>query len=346
MEPNGRINPWASFCMSTYKRPDFLEIQIRSLLKQTFTDFEIVISDNDPEGSGKKAIAVFDDSRISYEVNRENLGMVKSFNHSLSKARGEFVIMITDDDPVYNDMLETLHSLYVKYPGYGVYHGGCELLCYTPFTAKVLRAKVGINSCLSSELNYNEEKIYTAHEFPYVYFRNQLGSYLLWSVGAVRREILIETGGMPDYGTEYMTDQAYTAVNCSHSGVVYINRSLGYQAIHGDNFGFSQVKSFEKYESLPDSFTKWVETHMQKRADWPQLKSLMYSYTGRAIVEFTFFIKKSLAEKKINDDGFKRALKYVFKKPYLRKWRYKYILLSKFPATFSYLLQLKQKFRN
>lgn len=336
--------PWVSFCMSTYKRPEFLETQIRSLLQQTFTDFEIVISDNDPEGSGQKAVDKFNDWRIKYGVNSENLGMVKSFNHSLSKSTGEFIVMITDDDPVYTDMLETLHNLYIKHPGYGVYHGGCELLCYTPFTAKVLRGKVGLNSCLSSELDYNEEKIYSAEEFPYIFFQNKLGSYLLWSTGAVRRDILIENGGMPDYGTEYMTDSAYTVVNCSYAGVVYVNRSLGYQAIHGDNFGFSQMKSFDKYRALPDSFTKWVGSRLEKRADWPLLKKEMLTFTGRAIVEFTFFIKKSMADKKMPDAEFKKAVKDVFKKPFLRKWKFKYILISKFPATFSYLLQLKQKF--
>ncbi len=335
--------PWVSFCMSTYKRPDFLRTQIGSLLQQTFNDFEIVISDNDPEGSGREAISQFNDKRIDYQVNPENLGMVKSFNKSLSRARGEFVVMITDDDPVYHDMLETLHKLYLKYPGYGVYHGGCELLCYTPFTATVLRAKVGINSCLSSELDYNEEKVYSAEEFPYIFFRNKLGSLLLWSVGIVRRDILLETGGMPDYGTEFFTDQAYSVVNCSYAGVVYVNRALGHQAIHGDNFGFNNLKSFDKYRLIPDNFTKWIESRLKKRKDWPQLKKEMYTYTGRALVEFSFFIKKSISDKNLPADAFKKAINDVFRIPYLRKWKLKYILLSKFPATFSYLIQLKKK---
>ncbi|MEO7523032.1 MAG: glycosyltransferase, partial [Ferruginibacter sp.] len=277
-ESNTNTAPWVSFCMSTYKRPEFLKIQVANLLQQTFENFEIIISDNDPEGSGKVILEMFNDKRISYQVNKENLGMVKSFNYSLSRARGEFVVMITDDDPVYTDMLETLHTLYLKYPGYGVYHGGCEILCYSPFTASVLRAKVGINSCLSSELNYNEERVYSGKEFPYIFFQNKFGSLLLWSCGIVKREILVDTGGMPDYGTEFMTDQAYTIVNCSYAGVVYVNRALGHQAIHGDNFGFSNLGNFEKYKSLPDNFTKWVESRMEKRPDWPQLKKVMYPY--------------------------------------------------------------------
>ena len=344
MEDTQNNNPWVSFCMSTYKRPLFLKQQLESLLKQNFTDFEIVISDNDVEGSGKTIAESFGDSRINYQTNSENLGMVKSFNHSLAKAKGEFVVMITDDDPVYSDMLQTLYDLSRKYPGYGVYHGGCEILCYSPITAKAMRGKVGINSCLSSEMEYNEEKLYSADEFPYIFFKGKLGSLLLWSCGIIKREILVGNGGMPDYGVEYMTDHAYTVVNCSHSGMVYINRALGHQAIHGENFGFSQVKNLDKYISTPELFCKWVEERLSKRSDWAELKKIMHSFVGRSMVEFSLFISKSFKTANYPEKEFKKAFKKVFDIPYLKKWRYKYLLLSKYPATFQYLLHLKQKY--
>lgn len=336
--------PWVSFCMSTYKRPVFLEQQIRSLLAQTYTNFEIIISDNDPDGSGREIVDKFHDARVNYQKNSENLGMVKSFNNSLARARSEYVVMITDDDPVYPDMLESLHALSIKYPGYGMYQGGCEILCYSPFSAKVMRARVGINSCLSSEMNYNEEKIYSAEEFPYLFFKGKLGSLLLWSVGIVRREILLVNGGMPDYGTEYFTDHAYMVVNGSDRGMVYLNRALGHQAIHGENFGFNQLKNLDKYKAIPESFTNWVESKMNRRKDWPQLKDEMHSFVGASLVEFSVFIKSSLRELKYPDASFKLAKNFVFNRTYMRKWKTKYLILANYPATFNYLLQLKKKF--
>lgn len=344
MELSELETPWVSFCMSTYKRPEFLKNQISSLLQQTFSDFEIIISDNDPEKSGKNIVELFQDTRISYYHNEENLGMIKSFNRSLAKSKGEFVVMITDDDPTYPDMLETLHNLTIQYPGYGVYQGGSETLCYTPFIADFLRSKVGINSCLSSEMNYNEVKIYDKKEFPYLFFNGKLGPLMLWSVGIVRREILIENGGVPDYGTEYFADHAYMVANGSKSGMVYLNRALGHQAIHGANFGFNQLKNVEKYIAIPESFTKWVESKLGSRDDWNTLKSEMYNFTGRAIVEFSLFIKKSLKASNFSDTDFKKAKKVVFSHSYIKKWKFKYLLLSKFPATFNYALLLKQKF--
>lgn len=338
--------PWVSFCMSTYKRPDFLRKQIEGILQQTFTDFEIVISDNDPEGSGREAVSFFSDKRIRYEVNSENLGMVKSFNHSLSKAVGDFIVMITDDDPVYPDMLQTLHDLYIKYPGYGVYQGGCEILCYTTLSAKVMRAKVGINSCLSSDMDLDEVKLYSAEEFPHVFFSGKLGSLLLWSVAIVRKDIIVKNGGMPDYGTEFFTDHAYNVVNCSSEGVVYINRALGHQAIHGGNFGFTNLKNIEKYKKIPLSFAAWVEDRMKNRTDWPLLKKSMQDFIGRSLVEFSLFIRKSLADEGASLKEFSSAVNDTFKLHYLKKWKWKYILMSKFPALFQFLLQVKQKIRS
>ena len=115
--------PWASFCMSTYKRPLFLKSQIDILLSQTFANFEIVISDNDPEASGKVIADSFNDSRIKYDFNAVNLGMVKSFNKAIDRSIGEFVVMVTDDDPVDSNMLEYFYLLQKQYPEFSLYSG-------------------------------------------------------------------------------------------------------------------------------------------------------------------------------------------------------------------------------
>ena len=80
--------PWVSFCMSTYKRPGLLKTQLSSILQQTFSNFEVVISDNDPDCSARDTVSSFQDIRLQYFSNIENLGMIKSFNKSIERARG------------------------------------------------------------------------------------------------------------------------------------------------------------------------------------------------------------------------------------------------------------------
>src|SRR5438128_4067503 len=100
-----QTTPWVSFCMTTRRRPDFLLKTLRSIQRQTFQELEVIVSDNDTAGSAKAVVDGLNDPRFRYYRNEEDLGMNASFNRSLAKARGEFVVMITDDDPVYPEML-------------------------------------------------------------------------------------------------------------------------------------------------------------------------------------------------------------------------------------------------
>ena len=91
--------------------------------KQGFANFEVVVSDNDPECSAREVIAELNDPRFLYFPNGNDLGMIASFNKSIERSRGQFVVPITDDDPVYPNMVQTLYDLHLKYPGHGVYSG-------------------------------------------------------------------------------------------------------------------------------------------------------------------------------------------------------------------------------
>ncbi len=72
--------------------------------------------------------------------------------------------MIADDDPVYPDMLETLLSLKEKYPGYGLYLGGCNWFCTEPKIAELYSLKVGMNSCLAN-MSVGKEMVFSSSEF-------------------------------------------------------------------------------------------------------------------------------------------------------------------------------------
>src|SRR5262249_21172940 len=120
--------PWVSFCLATYRRPQLLEQTLRSITHQTWSDFEVIVSDNDPEGSGGPVVEALGDTRCHYYRNTENLGMIRNFNAALAQATGDYVVLITDDDPVYPHMLATLRELWAGQPGYGMYFGACEVL--------------------------------------------------------------------------------------------------------------------------------------------------------------------------------------------------------------------------
>ena len=341
MEPTIENKPWVTFCMTTYKRPEFLRNQLLSLLQQTFANFQVIISDNDIEASGATVVKEINDNRIRYEFNESNLGMVKSFNKSLHKATTEYVVMITDDDPVYPEMLQTLYDLSIEYPGYGMYYGGCDIKCMNPDVARSSRLKVGTNSCLAN-LPIGTIRTYRGSDFPLAYFNGEIGGHILWSKGIVKREIAIAIGGMPDFGAPYNTDFGYIVLSGARQGAVLLNTSLGCQVVHGQNYGYTEA-DFEKFYITPEAFYNSIVTNLPVDVDLNKLKQPLQTFIARWVVEYAVSIKKFLRDKNLSNKDFDIYARKIFKISYLKKWKMKYYLALKFPNLFELLIQIKKK---
>ena len=53
--------PWLSFCMSTYKRPELLRNALVAISQQSFSNIEVIISDNDPAKSAEAIVSALND---------------------------------------------------------------------------------------------------------------------------------------------------------------------------------------------------------------------------------------------------------------------------------------------
>jgi glycosyltransferase involved in cell wall biosynthesis len=326
-----------SFCFTTYKRHDHLLSTLESVRKQSFSDFEVIVSDNDPEESGKLIVEGFNDSRFKYYPNGENLGMKKSFNKSLARSSGEYIVMIADDDPVYPDMLETLVTLRNKYPGYGMYLGGCDWFCTHHEVAKLYGLKVGTNTCLSNNHDLNYTEAFEPDKFVQDLFTFKIFPHYLWSTGMVKREILIERGGVPDYGTPFLADYAYMSIMGSYSGCVIINRSLGCQTLHNENFGRSQN---EQLVIAAKNFPEYLDSKMSYLKDWASIKQQMQNFVGLWIVSHLAFLHKYGEHK---GASLAKAEREIFAIDFMRKYKLKYFIKRRFPVLHDQLVILKHK---
>jgi len=112
--------PALSVIIPVYNAGQYLADAIGSVLRQTFSDFELIVINDGSTDNSKEVIATFNDKRIRYLENKKNLGIVYSRNRGIKEATGDFVGMVDADDVVYHDKFEKQISFLTKNPEFGM----------------------------------------------------------------------------------------------------------------------------------------------------------------------------------------------------------------------------------
>lgn len=91
-------NPKVSVVMPVYNGEKYVGEAIKSILNQTFTDFEFLIIDDGSTDHSVEIIKSYKDNRIRLLQNPTNYGIVYSRNKGISEAKGVYVAMFDCDD--------------------------------------------------------------------------------------------------------------------------------------------------------------------------------------------------------------------------------------------------------
>jgi len=92
--------PKVSICIPTYSRHEYLKEAISSAISQGYSAAEILVSDDgcDPAIADVAARFAHKDPRVRYWRNKTNLGLAGNWNKCIDEARGDYLIIIGDDD--------------------------------------------------------------------------------------------------------------------------------------------------------------------------------------------------------------------------------------------------------
>lgn len=101
--------PRLSIGLPVYNGERFLKFALDSLIGQTYTDFELIISDNASTDGTMRICQDYAarDARIRYYRNIENIGAAANFNRVFELARGEFFKWAAADDVISPNFLES-----------------------------------------------------------------------------------------------------------------------------------------------------------------------------------------------------------------------------------------------
>lgn len=236
-----------SFIMPAYKGR-FLEEAIESILAQTFPDWELVIVDDSSPEDLKGIVDRFDDPRIHYSRNEKNLGrdnLVQQWNHSITFAKGEWLVLAADDDLYKPTFCEECIRLSERYPQVDLIHSSVEQI-----------DEVGGHLW--------DDSILPEYANRYEYLNAWLRGISFTCIGnfMFRRNALLKNGGFIDFPCAFGSDIA-TPVREAYNGVANTQEMLFCFRQSNQHLSADASRFKEKIEAI-SSLSEWIE-HL----NWP-----------------------------------------------------------------------------
>ncbi|MBC8523871.1 MAG: glycosyltransferase family 2 protein [Chlorobium phaeobacteroides] len=119
-----RGEPLVTVTIPMYNNERFISQTIESILSQTYTDFELLVYDDNSTDASYEIAKSFVDPRMRVVRNDKNLGPEGNWNKAIEEVRGKYVKLICGDDILYPKCLERQVAVFEKKQ-----HAGISLVC-------------------------------------------------------------------------------------------------------------------------------------------------------------------------------------------------------------------------
>jgi glycosyltransferase involved in cell wall biosynthesis len=124
-----KIKPDVSVIIPTYNRAKLVSRAIKSVLAQTYYNFELIVIDDASTDNTKNIIANFQDKRISYIRQKKNKGAPAARNTGIKLAKGLFIAFLDDDDEILPAKIEKqVNKFSLVSKKVGLIYSGSELI--------------------------------------------------------------------------------------------------------------------------------------------------------------------------------------------------------------------------
>ena len=115
-------NPRISVCIPTYNGGRYVREAIASVLRQTFTDFELIVLDDCSSDQTVAEIQSLRDPRMRLVQNPSRLGLVGNWNRCFELSRAKYVCIFHQDDVMLPTNLEAKIKVLDEAPNVGMVH--------------------------------------------------------------------------------------------------------------------------------------------------------------------------------------------------------------------------------
>ena len=192
-------------------RARFLKVCLESILRQTESDFELIVVDDASPEDLESIVRSFPDPRIRYFRNAVGCGaehLVDNWNICLGYARGEFVLNMGDDDILEPRCLEAFGELIARHPDKDVYHMRASFIDENGTVFRVLEERPETETLAEMVLARWKGR------------PQMIGDYLF------RRQPLVDAGGYYDLPYAWCSDDISVFRAAREKGIANSNEPL------------------------------------------------------------------------------------------------------------------------
>ena len=113
------MNNLITVCIPTCNRPDLLKEAVQSCCEQTYRPLEILVGDDSEDDRAASALSSIKsdaDFTFAYHKNESRLGQAANVNSLFTRAQGDRVVLLHDDDLLTSQAVDILAECWSAYP--------------------------------------------------------------------------------------------------------------------------------------------------------------------------------------------------------------------------------------
>ncbi|MFH6970772.1 glycosyltransferase family 2 protein [Flavobacterium petrolei] len=167
-----------SVIIPLFNKEKFIEATLRSVLEQSFTNFEIIIVNDGSTDTSEEIVLKFNDARIKC-FSKKNEGVSVARNYGIQQSKGVYIALLDADDLWFPNHLEVLNELIYTFPEAGLYA--------SRYISKVSEYKHITNNFLKIAENFSGI-------VPDFFYSSLISRIALTSAVAIPKSVLNKTG--------------------------------------------------------------------------------------------------------------------------------------------------------
>jgi glycosyltransferase involved in cell wall biosynthesis len=181
------LAPRFSLIIPTRDRARTLQYCLRTVTDQTYSNLEIIVSDNDSRDDTREVVESYQDSRIVYINTGKRLGMSSNWEFGLAAARGQWISFLGDDDGLLPGCFEALDKLVAKTDAQAI---RTRAASYVWADVAVGHGQVALNVPMKKGWHWRDSQVWRQKVL--AGFQNYSELPMLYNGGFVRKDLIDE----------------------------------------------------------------------------------------------------------------------------------------------------------